>query len=190
MASITSSFDSGNITWVGRDDGDDPNHISLHVKEDPRSELEDTKHFQWFHFRAVQTAKGGEVRFSITNAGCVSFPQAWPGFDVCVSSDHKHWSRCPTTYEGGILAWDYDFGDNPCAWFAYFDPYSYERHQDLIASCAAVPHARVSSLGRTLDGREMDLVEVGTGACESQAPCLKVPVQSSICFEQVRSTRG
>lgn len=49
-------------------------------------------------------------------------------------------------------------------WFAYFAPYSYERHQNLLATIAASPLANVSVIGRTLEGRAMDMVSVGTGA--------------------------
>jgi murein tripeptide amidase MpaA len=48
-------------------------------------------------------------------------------------------------------------------YFAYFAPYSYERHQDLIAKCVASHLATVEVLGSTLDGRDMELVTVGTG---------------------------
>ena len=46
-------------------------------------------------------------------------------------------------------------------WYAYFAPYSMERHADLIASAQFAEGVRVSTLGRTLDGQEIDLVTVG-----------------------------
>lgn len=48
-------------------------------------------------------------------------------------------------------------------WFAYFAPFSYERHQDLIARCAQARGVQVRSIGKTLDGRDLDLLEVGSG---------------------------
>jgi murein tripeptide amidase MpaA len=39
----------------------------------------------------------------------------------------------------------------------------YERHLDLIARCSAAPGASVRSLGQSLDGRELECVEVGSG---------------------------
>jgi len=49
--------------------------------------------------------------------------------------------------------------------FCYFPPFSHERYLDLIAKCEAslVPTCLVSSLGKTLDGREMECVTVGSG---------------------------
>ena len=46
--------------------------------------------------------------------------------------------------------------------FSYFDLYPYERQLALVADCAAAG-AAVGSLGQTLDGRELDVVEVGSG---------------------------
>jgi murein tripeptide amidase MpaA len=57
-------------------------------------------------------------------------------------------------------------------YFAYFPPYSHERHLDLIARCSAAAsnpgasnrnHVDVSvrSLGNSLDGRSIDLVTIG-----------------------------
>lgn len=37
------------------------------------------------------------------------------------------------------------------------------RSLDLVARCAAAPGARVSSLGLTLDGRELECITVGQG---------------------------
>ena len=54
-------------------------------------------------------------------------------------------------------------------WVAYFAPCSYEQHQALIARCqAATDHdgtalCAVESIGQSLDGRDIDLVTVGTG---------------------------
>ena len=123
-------------------------------------------HLQWFYFRAT-ASEPGTVRYEIANAGAVSFPLAWEGTQVCVSTDRKVWTRCDaTTYdqERGALCWTYAHtASTPSVYFAYFDPYDYERQLDLVARCAAAPGARVRSLGQTLDGRELDCVEVGRG---------------------------
>jgi murein tripeptide amidase MpaA len=46
-------------------------------------------------------------------------------------------------------------------YFAYFEPYSWERHLALLGRADASPLARVTSLGGTVEGRDMDLVTVG-----------------------------
>ena len=49
-------------------------------------------------------------------------------------------------------------------YYAYFAPYSMERHSDLIADCLESPEARLEVLGRTLDGQDLDLLTIGKGA--------------------------
>ena len=121
----------------------------------------------WRQKRA-SAGQPGVVSYEISNAGATSYPEGWKALKVCASADRKVWTRVDTTNyaaDAGALRWTYDHGGaNPCSvYFAYFDPYDYERHLDLIARCAAAPGSRVRSLGQTLDGRELDCVEVGDG---------------------------
>lgn len=46
-------------------------------------------------------------------------------------------------------------------YYAYFAPYSYERHQDLIAKSISSKHVRLEVLGETLDGHDIDLLQIG-----------------------------
>jgi murein tripeptide amidase MpaA len=48
-------------------------------------------------------------------------------------------------------------------WFAYFAPYSYERHQDLVAAAASGDGVSYRLLGHSLDGRTIDCLEMGEG---------------------------
>ena len=48
-------------------------------------------------------------------------------------------------------------------WFAYFAPYTIEMHHELVAGAAAHPAAAYRSLGQSLDGQEMDCLEIGEG---------------------------
>jgi murein tripeptide amidase MpaA len=97
-----------------------------------------------------------------------SYPSGWPNYKVCASYDREYWFRCPdTTFDAatGVLQWHHAMpAGQSTIWFAYFAPYSYERHQDLIAKCAASPFAQLRTLGTTLDGRDIDMLVVGTGA--------------------------
>ena len=47
--------------------------------------------------------------------------------------------------------------------FAYFAPYSMERHHDLIAEAAASEGVTLLRLGTTLDGQPIDCLELGEG---------------------------
>lgn len=108
------------------------------------------------------------------NASDASYADAWHGASIFVTNksnpyDADSWYRTSdTTYENGVLSWTHvhelnkEDGDSS-AYFAYFPPYSYERHLSLVAQCAESEGASVVSLGRTVEGREIDCVKVGTG---------------------------
>jgi len=150
---ISAHFDSGNIEVL---DASQPSNIRLAIQPDAGGE-----HMQWFHFR-VAGAKGQDLVLRLTNASKASYPNAWVGYSACSSSDRKRWHRVQTDYEGGELV----IRHRPQAdlqWYAYFAPYSHERHQDLLARCQASPLARVDRLGSTVDGRDLDRVTIGSG---------------------------
>jgi murein tripeptide amidase MpaA len=46
-------------------------------------------------------------------------------------------------------------------WYAYFEPYSLERHQALIGRTGDSPLAHVERLGASVEGRDIDLVTIG-----------------------------
>ena len=81
---------------------------------------------------------------------------------MVASYDRKSWFRIPTNYEQGALHWSKNCMHN-IIYFAYFAPYSQEMHLDLIARCMMAPNTHVRSLGKTLDGRDIDLITMGTG---------------------------
>jgi hypothetical protein len=68
-----------------------------------------------------------------------------PGYRPCgsarpLSTSHpptpcrRHWFRVPTEYDGesGVLSWTHTPERGAC-YYAYFAPFSYEQHQDLVA---------------------------------------------------------
>jgi murein tripeptide amidase MpaA len=69
-----------------------------------------------------------------------------------------------TQYKDGHLTWNHEHTDNGSVYFAYFPPFSYARHLDLVEQCSKF--SRVESLGQTLDGREMECIVAGTGECK------------------------
>lgn len=149
---ISSAFDSGNIRLVGHD-GD---RIDLEIVPDHQSEF-----FQWFHFR-VAGARGRTVTFRIINAGQAAYAFGWPNYRTRVSTDRQAWRTTDTNYADGVLTFTYAF-DGDAAWFAYFAPYSMERHHDLVARVAALPGVRHRQLGQTLDGQPLDMLTIGEG---------------------------
>ena len=75
-----------------------------------------------------------------------------------------------TRYADGVLEFDWT-GDTELVWFAYFAPYSMERHDDLVARIALQPGVTHRQLGQSLDGRAIDCLTIGTGPEAGVALC-------------------
>lgn len=180
--SISDAFDGGNIQHIEtiqQTEESESTTVLLKIKPDPYTEFEQTNHFQYFSFRATVSpefntnntpenddTKETQVTYKIINAGEASYAIAWKGATTCYSTDRKHWRRVLNTSfdpESGHLTWTFPHLPSQQVHFAYFPPYSHERHLDLIAKCTASAKATVYSLGQSLDGREMECVQVGTG---------------------------
>ncbi|WP_417462557.1 M14-type cytosolic carboxypeptidase [Kordiimonas sp.] len=150
---ITSQFDSGNIEVIK---GDDPSDIRLNIRKDSNSDF-----YQWFHFRLSGVADT-PCKLTIENAGGAAYVPGWENYKVCASYDRENWFRIDTSFDGQNLSWGVE-PEQDSLYFAYFAPYSMDRHADLIADVSGSPLVRTSVLGHTLDGQDMDLVEVGFG---------------------------
>ena len=150
--SVTSAFDGGNIR-VAAVDGD---RIELEIPNDRDSEF-----YQWFYFR-VTGAAGRDLELRIVNAAGAAYPLGWENYRACMSYDREEWVRVPTRYEEGVLTIPVTPEANS-VWFAYFAPYTMERHHDFVAAVAALPGVEHRSLGQTLDGQEMDYLRIGEG---------------------------
>ncbi len=151
--SITSAFDSGNITVLAIE-GDT---ATLEIRPDKDSDF-----YQWFHFR-VAGAKGRALTLRIVNCAGSAYPDGWPGYAARVSHDRDLWALAETSYADGVLTIRHT-PEADMAWFAYFAPYSIERHHDLVAEAALQPGVSHRELGLTLDGRPIDCLTLGTGA--------------------------
>ncbi len=153
---IDAQFDSGNIEVLSVDGAT----ARLAIPRDHMSEFR-----QWFHFRVVG-AKGRELTLKIVDLATSAYPEGWPGYRACVSEDRDYWGRADTTYDkdadGGTLTITYRPASD-IAWFAYFAPYSMERHHDLVAEAAASEGVSCRTLGTTLDGQAIDCLEMGDG---------------------------
>jgi len=150
---ISSAFDSGNIKVIK---SDDPTDVRLAIRNDNNSDF-----YQWFHFRISGVAET-PCRCTIENASGAAYAEGWDNYRICASYDREEWFRLDTTYDGKALSWQFE-SEQDSLYFAYFAPYSMERHADLIAEVAGSPLVKTSVLGHTLDGQDMDLVEVGHG---------------------------
>lgn len=147
---ITSQFDSGAIEVVSLEDHRD---IQLHIRKDSAAEFA-----QWFHF-ALHGAAGLPVTLRFLNAGKCAYPEGWKDYSVVASHDRQHWFRIDTRFDGEVMTVR-TTPQTPCMYFAYFEPYSYEQHLDLLGSASASPLVTQERLGATLDGRDMTVLHV------------------------------
>lgn len=150
---ITANFDSGNIEVINLDDKKD---IQLAIRPDVGGEF-----FQWFNFR-LEGEVGGQYILNILNAGEASYLKGWENYQAVASYDRQHWFRLPTFYKEGKLTIVAEL-DCEAIQIAYFAPYSYERHQDLLAAVQTHPLVSLEHLGETLDQRDLTLVKIGDG---------------------------
>ncbi|MFZ9394500.1 MAG: M14 family metallopeptidase [Erythrobacter sp.] len=153
---IDAGFDSGNIEVLAIAGST----ATLALRKDHMSEFA-----QWFHFR-VTGAAGEELQLKLTDLNSSAYPGGWPGYNACVSEDREYWARAASSFDeteaGGTLTISYTPASN-IAFFAYFAPYSMERHHDLVAEAAASEGVTLLRLGTTLDGQPIDCLELGEG---------------------------
>jgi len=147
---ISTCFDSGAIEVVRLDD---PTDIQLKIPNDNAAEFA-----QWFHFR-LQGAAGVALNLRFMNAAACAYPKGWENYRVVASHDRQHWFRIDTAFDGVTMTARVT-PDADSLYFAYFEPYAWERHLDLIGSAAASGHVRVEQLGQSLDGRDMNLLRI------------------------------
>ncbi|MDT7524946.1 M14-type cytosolic carboxypeptidase [Pseudidiomarina sp. GXY010] len=148
---ITAQFDSGNIEVIEANSVD---NIQLAIRKDNQSDF-----YQWFHFK-LYGEPGVEHVMTITNAGTSAYPDGWKDYGAVASYDRENWFRVPTEYNGKELVIRFA-PDQESVYFAYFTPYSYERHQDLVQWAQQSIECQHVLLGQTLDGRDMNLLVIG-----------------------------
>ena len=75
----------------------------LSIRKDRESDF-----FQWFHFR-VACAVGDALELTISGLADSAYPDGWPGYAACASSDREHWFRLDTDYDAAsgtlTIAW-------------------------------------------------------------------------------------
>ena len=147
---ISTAFDSGAIEVLSLAD---PANIELNIRRDNASEFA-----QWFHF-CLHGAAGVSVTLRFLNAGHSAYPKGWEGYRVVASHDRQHWFRIDTQYDGAVMSARLTPESNS-VYFSYFEPYSWERHLDLLGRAAQSAHVQLERLGATLDGRDMTLLRI------------------------------
>lgn len=148
---ISSAFDGGAIEIV---QAPHAQCIDLKVRKDSHAEFS-----QWFYYR-VQGAKNQACTMRLVNAGLTSYPEGWKNYQALASTDRQHWFRVPTTFDGEVLTISHTPAQDSI-YYAYFEPYSWERHLDVLARFAAFPDVGVLDLATTHEGRDLNAIVIG-----------------------------
>ena len=155
---ISHMFDSGAIDVVQADSAD---RIDLNLRADSHADIH-----QWFHFR-LQGARGQACTLRFLNAGQATYPKGFENYQVAASYDTENWFRVPTSFDGEVMTVTHT-PELDSVYYAYFEPYSWERHLGLLGEVAEHPCARVLDIGSTVEGRDMNLVVIGNVAAEKK----------------------
>lgn len=153
MIAITDDFDSGNIKVV---DASDPSNIRLEIKPDGKANF-----FQWFYFR-VDAAAGKHLTLFIDNAHASSYIGGWSHYRAVVSEDRETWRRVDTAFDGKRLKIVVQ-PKTDAIYVAYFAPYPTTRYFGFVERMKLAPILTHETLGKTLDGQDIDCFHAGTG---------------------------
>jgi murein tripeptide amidase MpaA len=148
---ISSNFDSGNIIVIKAEHPDD---IELQIRKDNESDF-----YQWFHFK-LDSSPFIQHTLRISDLANSAYPDGWQGYQAVASYDRQEWFRVDSHFDGDNLTITHTPEHNH-TYFAYFAPYSYERHLDLLAMAQVSFDCQLQHLGETLDGRDVSMLVVG-----------------------------
>ena len=151
MIKISSAFDAGSIEVLAADEFED---IRLQLRPDCAADIR-----QWFYFR-VQGAAYQNCTLRLLNAAEAAYPAGWEDYQAMASYDRVNWFRVPTRYEAGQLIIEHTPLANSI-YYAYFEPYSWEQHLNLIGEVQSSGLCQVHDLGSTIQGRDMNLLTIG-----------------------------
>ncbi len=155
---ISHQFDAGAIDVLR---ADDPSAIELNIRKDSHAAIT-----QWFYFR-VQGARETTLTMRFLNAGQSAYPDGWKDYEAVASYDRETWFRVPTSFDGQVMTIEHT-PDHDSVYYAYFEPYSWERHLALLDSAQLSPLVQLVDLGSTVDGRDLNMLVIGNPAAEKK----------------------
>ena len=150
---ISCAFDSGAIEVVSSLASESSVQFALRIRKDSHADFT-----QWFHFR-LSGARGLACTLTFENAADCTYRDGWIDYRAVASYDRESWFRVPTTFDGKAMTVQHT-PERDAVWYAYFEPYSLERHQALIGRASNSPLVATERLGATVDGRDLDLITV------------------------------
>lgn len=158
MPIIYCPIDNGNIVVINPDD---PNNLRLEIRGDVNLE----NYFQWFNFY-LEGKAGEHYVINIENASRVKYPDwnKYEPYKTYASYGNNQWFTVDTLYDeqSGKLTINFTAEQDKIQ-FAFFPPYDYARHLNLIEKASNIPHCEVTTLGKTNgeDGRDISLLTFG-----------------------------
>ena len=155
---ISQHFDSGAIEIIRADKAD---AIEVKLRKDSHADI-----WQWFHFR-LQGARDQQAVIRFLNAGESTYAKGWENYRAVASYDRENWFRVDTEFDGKVMTIRHT-PETDSVYYAYFEPYSWERHLTLLGAAEQSPLARVEDLGNTVDGRDLNMVVVGNPAAKKK----------------------
>jgi murein tripeptide amidase MpaA len=147
---VSGNFDNGNIEFIESDAND---VARLRIRADRNS-----RNRQWFCFRVVGTPNLPHT-FKLVNAGECDSPDSWKDFRAVASYDRQHWFRVPTTFDGDTLTISFTPA-YPITYYAQFAPYQQHRYDDMLVKAQQVPGVSAATIGRSIDGRPIDMLRI------------------------------
>jgi murein tripeptide amidase MpaA len=157
---ISSQFDAGAIDIVNATSA---NAIDLNIRKDSHADIT-----QWFYFR-LQGAQAQPCTIRLLNAGKSAYPKGWEDYNAMASYDRINWFRVPTSFDGQVLTIEHTPAMDS-VYYAYFEPYSWERHLELLDRAQLSEHVRMVDLGSTVDGRDLNMLIIGDESKGEAAP--------------------
>ena len=158
---ISHNFDGGNIEILACES---PRDIQLEIRKDHQSNFS-----QWFYFR-LTGARNQNCLLHIRNIKETAYPDGFANYRVLYSYDREQWVRHHTYIDTDSLVIDIT-PTKDSIYFAYFVPYSMERHNDLIARAIKSECCSYELLGKTLDNRDLDLLTFSKPNDENKLHC-------------------
>jgi murein tripeptide amidase MpaA len=155
---ISSQFDAGAIDIVNATSA---NAIDLNIRKDSHADI-----IQWFYFR-LQGAQAQPCTIRLLNAGQSAYPKGWEDYNAMASYDRINWFRVPTSFDGQVLTIEHTPAMDSI-YYAYFEPYSWERHLELLDRAQLSEQVRMVDLGSTVDGRDLNMLIIGEPSPEKK----------------------
>ena len=148
---ISSQFDAGAIDFVSATSA---GAIDLNIRKDSHANIS-----QWFYFR-LQGAHGQACTIRFLNAGKSAYPDGWNEYRAMASYDRVSWFRVPTSFDGEVMTISHT-PEMDSVYYAYFEPYSWERHLELLDRAQLSEQVRMLDLGSTIEGRDINALVIG-----------------------------